>query len=121
MLKALFIQLGTTGAIITALLATVSLLMWMPAVASVTTSSMHWAKKLPLQLLLALFPPSAMVVLGVRAVGRQREENRRGLQAVGRMKMRSEAARSRPRLVAADREELPARFGVAGCRLCRAA
>ena len=76
MLQYLHLHLGVGGTLLVLMLAAASILAWMLALAGLTVSEMHWAKKLGLQALLTIFPPLSLVVLGTYAVRGDREGRR---------------------------------------------
>lgn len=76
MLNAMSTNLGTGGLLAVALLGTLTLLAWLPAVAAVAGGEQPWRKRLPLLSLLVVLPPSALLLLGLHVWRERREELR---------------------------------------------
>ena len=56
-------MLGTGGFVVFMLIATISFLAWLPAIAAVVLSEKPFAQRLSLFLTLALFPPFSLAIM----------------------------------------------------------
>ena len=63
MLDTIYYEIGATGMFVIMILGTLSVLSWVAAMAGVTVSDMPRTRRLTLQLVLTIFPFSALVIL----------------------------------------------------------